>query len=248
MADLGFTKAKTECAASVELMRKAEATFATAVASLQTECEKRQAAMSAEHAAILADLEQRRAELDQEAAAIKQQKAFWEEAARRSTSRIRLNVGGQLFETSKPTMLAETGSMFHALVNSEAFSPDPQTGDFFIDRDPKFFGTILNYLRDNRCDGQLNLDVDSLSVADKTHLHRDIEYYQLGSLMHLLDEVNKEVVFVGFAEWDQNRQPHRQQDEMMSRAAEAAFPGSRPATLAEFKNKVIKGLSQTQPN
>ena len=160
---------------------------------------------------------------------------------RLSSSRVRLNVGGQVFETSKPTLLAEPGSMFYALIHSGAFVPDAQTGDFFIDRDPKFFGVLLHYLRDNRRDGHLNLDMDDLSPAGKEMLRSDVEYYQLESLMNIFEE---ELVFVGVADWRQDGQPHREQDTLMELAANSAFPGTRPVTMREFEQNLTKGLPE----
>jgi len=73
---------------------------------------------------------------------------------------VKLNVGGQLFYTSRTTLLnREPESML-----ARMFDPDSnirpscvdQTGAFLIDRDPKYFTPILNFLRT----GNLILDPD----------------------------------------------------------------------------------------
>lgn len=190
--------------------------------------------------------EERRRSLDLEAELLQQQRDMGEEYVRKASSRVRLNVGGRVFETSKPTLLAEYDSLLYALMHSGGFQPDSKTGEYFIDRDPLFFGSFLNYMRDNRCDGELNVDFDGLTPTERRQLNSDIQYYQMGTLMHLLppEPSAPKLRFRGFAYWNQDGgvQSHRLQDALMRQTAENNYPGSRPATMEEYMAGVIQDL------
>ena len=60
--------------------------------------------------------------------------------------RIRLNVGGTVFETTRATLMAKQEPNFLAALASQHWAEANQD-ELFIDRDPTFFGHILNYLR-----------------------------------------------------------------------------------------------------
>lgn len=59
-------------------------------------------------------------------------------------SYIRLNVGGQLFVTSSSTLNKLSDSFYHPLRLNYPRDPD---GTIMIDRNPKYFGYILDFLR-----------------------------------------------------------------------------------------------------
>jgi hypothetical protein len=65
---------------------------------------------------------------------------------------IKLNVGGRLFATSRATLCAEAGSMLAAKFDPESnFAPPKELdGGVFLDRSPKAFHHVLDYLR-NGC-------------------------------------------------------------------------------------------------
>jgi hypothetical protein len=71
---------------------------------------------------------------------------------------IKLNVGGQLFTTTRATLCAEAGSMLAAKFDPESkFAPPKEIdGAVFLDRDPITFGHVLSYLRHG---GQVVLDI-----------------------------------------------------------------------------------------
>ncbi|KAL6055299.1 BTB/POZ domain-containing protein kctd9 [Balamuthia mandrillaris] len=60
---------------------------------------------------------------------------------------VTLNVGGQIFQTSKATLMVDERSMLAKLVSGHLDSCRDPSGAILIDRDPKFFAPILNYLR-----------------------------------------------------------------------------------------------------
>jgi hypothetical protein len=65
------------------------------------------------------------------------------------TTKIKLNVGGQLFETSLSTLRRDPNSTLAAMFDGHScISPDETDGSYFIDRDSTYFRLVLNYLRD----------------------------------------------------------------------------------------------------
>eukprot|EP01120_Amphizonella_sp_Union-15-10_P010278 TRINITY_DN4095_c0_g1_i1.p1 TRINITY_DN4095_c0_g1~~TRINITY_DN4095_c0_g1_i1.p1 ORF type:complete len:247 (+),score=61.78 TRINITY_DN4095_c0_g1_i1:70-810(+) len=93
---------------------------------------------------------------------------------------IKLNVGGKIFETSKATLTKER-SLFSALI-----AKFPSEEVFFLDRDPKYFEWILNYLRT----GSFRIR-DNLLGFEKFDLIEELEYYQVESLLDLLKPERK---------------------------------------------------------
>jgi hypothetical protein len=98
---------------------------------------------------------------------------------------ITLNVGGVKFATNKATLLAEPGSYFAALFNSDQWAPD-EDGVYFIDRNPRFFAAILDYLRMIVNGREGLLLVGNISPEEQRLLDDDIEYYMIGSLKRSL--------------------------------------------------------------
>jgi len=60
-------------------------------------------------------------------------------------------------------------------------APD-EDGTYFIDRNPKFFGMILDYLRKD------SINISGLSSSELTDLQDEVEFYQIESLLALLKQ------------------------------------------------------------
>lgn len=60
---------------------------------------------------------------------------------------IRLNFGGQVFATSRETLLIQPNTFFTKLLDGTIPTTIDNTGAFFIDRNGKHFEPILDYLR-----------------------------------------------------------------------------------------------------
>lgn len=67
---------------------------------------------------------------------------------------VRLNVGGQLFSTTKRTLLSAENSIFGQILNDKSGKNDFESsmihladGSLFIDRDGCLFAFVLEYLR-----------------------------------------------------------------------------------------------------
>ena len=58
---------------------------------------------------------------------------------------VMLNIGGSMFQTTKATLREDPSSLLAALAIA-----NPLPNKIFIDRDPKHFRLIMNYLR-NGC-------------------------------------------------------------------------------------------------
>ncbi|KAI1707662.1 BTB/POZ domain-containing protein [Ditylenchus destructor] len=96
---------------------------------------------------------------------------------------VRLNVGGKVFQTTKDTLSRYPESFLACLVNGRLPSDKDETGAFLIDRDPKQFRVILNYLRN----GVLNMDSNEVAVKE---LLCEADFYGLHALV---DEISKAV-------------------------------------------------------
>lgn len=60
---------------------------------------------------------------------------------------VELNVGGQLYTTSLPTLLKDSDSLLSAMFSGRQKVPRDSRGRFFVDRDGVLFRYILDYLR-----------------------------------------------------------------------------------------------------
>jgi hypothetical protein len=88
---------------------------------------------------------------------------------------VKVDVGGQVFHTTRATLTKDPGSMLHAMF-SGCFPLDMDTdGRSFIDRDPRHFPLILNYLRDGTFDLPEHPD-------DRSAFLREARFYGLDSL------------------------------------------------------------------
>ena len=90
---------------------------------------------------------------------------------------INLNVGGQKFSTSRETLLWSPDSFFSSLLSGRVPSLKDDTGAVFIDRDPKLFAVILNFLRTKEI---------SATGVDVSALRHEAEFYGIASLVKRL--------------------------------------------------------------
>ncbi|XP_012590583.1 PREDICTED: BTB/POZ domain-containing protein KCTD17, partial [Condylura cristata] len=93
----------------------------------------------------------------------------------------RLNVGGTVFLTTRQTLCREQKSFLSRLCQGEELQSDrDETGAYLIDRDPTYFGPILNFLRH----GKLVLDKD---MAEEGVLE-EAEFYNIGPLIRIIKD------------------------------------------------------------
>ena len=102
-------------------------------------------------------------------------------------SKIKLNVGGTYFTTGLTTITKESGSVFEAMFSGQfKVSPDEDDGAYFIDRNPKHFDLILDFLRGA-------LIPSKLDESQREELRVEADFFQLGGLVQLLDDVEQGV-------------------------------------------------------
>eukprot|EP00511_Aplanochytrium_stocchinoi_P006745 CAMPEP_0204842128 /NCGR_PEP_ID=MMETSP1346-20131115/44839_1 /ASSEMBLY_ACC=CAM_ASM_000771 /TAXON_ID=215587 /ORGANISM="Aplanochytrium stocchinoi, Strain GSBS06" /LENGTH=274 /DNA_ID=CAMNT_0051980697 /DNA_START=63 /DNA_END=884 /DNA_ORIENTATION=+ len=109
-------------------------------------------------------------------------KSSWFQSTLLPTSdlrRIKLNVGGKLFETTERVLKRDPGSLLAALVSDDAPLKEDEEGTIFIDRDWWLFRFLLAFLRD----GRIPKDQDLLS-----QLYREAGFYNLETIRHAIRE------------------------------------------------------------
>jgi len=95
---------------------------------------------------------------------------------------VRLNVGGTVFATTITTLAKDPNSFLYRICRTDdnLDSHKDNTGAYLIDRDPTYFGPILNYLRH----GKLVLDHN---VSEEGVLE-EAEFYNITGLISLIKD------------------------------------------------------------
>jgi hypothetical protein len=111
---------------------------------------------------------------------VEEKEAKWEQLrlklqqnAAKAKKKIKLDVGGKLFATSKENLLRFEGSYFHAMLASGQWEPDAEDGAYFIDMDPEGFDRILSYLRTGE------LSFECLNSHEIKQLRKSMDYLQI---------------------------------------------------------------------
>ncbi|CAG0901056.1 unnamed protein product [Cyprideis torosa] len=94
---------------------------------------------------------------------------------------VRLNVGGTVFMTTKTTLCRDPNSFLARLRREDELTSDrDETGAFLIDRDPAYFGPVLNFLRHDKL--VLNRDLAEEGVLEEA------EFCNITDLIKLLKD------------------------------------------------------------
>jgi hypothetical protein len=112
-------------------------------------------------------------------------KSKLEKSVMSSKEKIKLNVGGEYFQTTIDTLTKtneKTISYFQSLFSQQWESEtDPKDGNIFIDRDGILFGYILQYFRTGQV---VAIDVDDELL--RRDLITEAEFYKIDSLVQFL--------------------------------------------------------------
>ncbi|CBI83240.1 BTB domain-containing protein [Caenorhabditis elegans] len=111
---------------------------------------------------------------------------FSQEGGSNLSERVLLNVGGKKFETTVATLTRVSDTVLAVMVSDRW-----KTGDeIFIDRDPKHFGKVLNYLRD----GDHFVAPSDTEACDE--LKREAHFYNMPFLAEMCMPMNVDVADV----------------------------------------------------
>uniref|UniRef100_A0A670K180 BTB/POZ domain-containing protein KCTD7 n=1 Tax=Podarcis muralis TaxID=64176 RepID=A0A670K180_PODMU len=92
---------------------------------------------------------------------------------------VPLNVGGAYFTTRLSTLRRYEDTMLSAMFSGRHYIPTDAEGRYFIDRDGKFFGDVLNFLRSG-----------DLPPRERVRaVYKEAQYYSIGPLLDLLEEL-----------------------------------------------------------
>ncbi|KAI9487473.1 MAG: BTB/POZ protein [Benjaminiella poitrasii] len=95
--------------------------------------------------------------------------------------KVKLNVGGQLFETSLSTLRKDPNSILATMFGEDGGTITPDADNsYFIDRDGTYFRLILNYLRDLKIPSGIMNDP---KIMDE--LMQEAQFYRIKGLMKL---------------------------------------------------------------
>ena len=87
------------------------------------------------------------------------------------SNRVKMDIGGKLFEVSKETLMSIPNTFFYELIaNSDKFKP-LDDGTYFIERNPVVFDRILDYLQTGK------LNTRELTPSSMDILKDDLDYY-----------------------------------------------------------------------
>ncbi|CCD66468.1 BTB domain-containing protein [Caenorhabditis elegans] len=98
---------------------------------------------------------------------------------------VKLNVGGSVFETWKSTLTKQDG-FFKTLVETNIPVKKDTSDCYFIDRSPKYFETVLNYMRSG-------VTVLPDSEKELQELKKEAEFYLLEQLVDLCEPINNQI-------------------------------------------------------
>ncbi len=122
-----------------------------------------------------------------------------EENSAKAKTKIKLDIGGKKFTTSKSSLLRFHNSYFYAMISSGKWEPDEDgnyivpiwsdlSGEYFIDRNPKYFDHILDYLRTGE------FSTEGLDETALKKLKADFDYFQIESPDTTFPRVRQNIV------------------------------------------------------
>ena len=97
-----------------------------------------------------------------------------------SQQRVRLNVGGKIFETSVKTLMSQKDTFFYKLILSKKFNLNDE---IFIDRNPRLFHVFINYLWNN------SFDLSEFKKSDHFELYLEACFYNIPEISSVIEGI-----------------------------------------------------------
>jgi len=134
--------------------RRAEEETATQLRQVQADVEEARRRISEERSRVEQEGAQRRRTVAHEYEKFRQEYGLFEAERQRivapqltAETTVDLNVGGTIFETARSTVVQQSGSYLETLLCGRYDCSRDRHGRIFINRDPEYFRTVLNFLR-----------------------------------------------------------------------------------------------------
>jgi len=134
--------------------RHAEDEMATQLRQVQADIEESRQRISEERMRVEQEGAQRRRGVAHEYEKFRQEYGLFEAERQRlanpqlaAETTVDLNVGGTIFETTRSTLVQQSGSFLETLLSGRYQISRDRYGRIFLNRDPEHFRTILNFLR-----------------------------------------------------------------------------------------------------
>ena len=145
---------------------------------MKKELETRRSELQEKEEAMRAEIEEERKQLRIETEKLEAEKEAMKGVHTFQSGRLKLDVGGHKFTTSRTTLTSQPDSMLAAMFSGRHTLVKDEEGAYFIDRDGTHFRFILNYLRDGQL-GEGTLPEDRFQLQE---ILRESDYYQLTEL------------------------------------------------------------------
>ncbi|RUS21645.1 hypothetical protein BC937DRAFT_91991 [Endogone sp. FLAS-F59071] len=136
--------------------------------------------METEYERLSKELIDRQEELEEDRRKFELETNLMKDVTKFQKEKVKLNVGGYLFETSITTLTRDRQSMLAAMFSGRHALIAEADGSYFIDRDGTHFRLILNYLRDLRIPSSVT---DDQKICDE--LIQEARFYQIDGLLKL---------------------------------------------------------------
>jgi predicted heme/steroid binding protein len=95
-------------------------------------------------------------------------------------SRVKFDVGGRIFVTSKSTLQSQKGSLFEKILTDGGQIPLTEEGAYFLDRNPKYFEWILDFCR--------SAQVPAIDTNEAWNLWMEAQFFHMDNLSARIEE------------------------------------------------------------
>jgi hypothetical protein len=99
--------------------------------------------------------------------------------------RVKLNIGGIRFETTLDTVTREKPTFLSSLVDGLFMQEPEEDGSYFIDRSPRYFDIVLDYLRKG------SIYLERFQEYELRELEEEASFYQIQSLVDILTQASR---------------------------------------------------------